>query len=107
MLYERDRNYVLPESRHRHEVGADRTRCRNCRLAEIAEMMSPFEIACWNWYHENVNEFTMAAGAVGELIHEEGLTGVGRRLFMKALAAIHCMYQRVSAEKRKAVGRAV
>lgn len=63
--------------------------------------MSTFEVRCWNWYQENVNRFTLEAGALGDLIREEGIRGAARRLFIRALGSIHATLELVAAEKAK------
>ena len=64
--------------------------------------MSAFEVGCWNWYQENVNQFTLEAGALGDLILEEGLRGAARKLFLRALGLIHAALELVEVEKAKA-----
>ena len=69
--------------------------------------MSTFEVRCWNWYQENVNRFTLAAGALGEFIREEGIRGPARKLFIRALGTIHATLELVEVEKavaKKAAG---
>ncbi|MEN6560861.1 MAG: hypothetical protein ABFD52_08820 [Acidobacteriota bacterium] len=64
--------------------------------------MSAFEIACWNWYQENVNGFTLAAGALGPFLLEEGLKGAARAFFVRAAGLIYETFERVGLEKAKA-----
>jgi hypothetical protein len=71
-------------------------------MKEAGEEMSPFEAACWNWFQENVNPFTVKAGAVGGFIARERLRGAARGLFIRAVGMIDEMFERVSWEKAKA-----
>jgi hypothetical protein len=64
--------------------------------------MGPFEAACWNWFQENVNPFTVKAGAVGGFIAGERLSGAARVLFIRAVGAIDEMFERVGWERAKA-----
>ena len=64
--------------------------------------MSAFEVGCWNWYQENVNRFTLEAGALGDFIREDGLLGAARKLFIQALGMIHATLELVAIEKAKA-----
>lgn|GEM_PF-2325622 len=64
--------------------------------------MSAFEIACWNWYQENVNGFTLASGALGPFILEEELKGPAKSFFVRAAGLIYETFERVSLEKAKA-----
>jgi hypothetical protein len=93
---------LLKPEDHWHEEGEDRTQCANCRLEEEAAKMSRFELACWNWYHANVNSLVLAGGALGWLIWQERLKGATKRLFVQAQGMIHDMYERISAEAMKA-----
>jgi hypothetical protein len=67
--------------------------------------MSAFEVRSWNWYQENVNRFTLQAGALGDLIRDERIRGAARKLFIRALGIIHVTLELVAAEKvKKAAG---
>ena len=63
--------------------------------------MSAFEVGCWNWYQEIVNRFTLQSGALGVLILDERIRGAARRLFIRAIGAIHVTLELVAAEKAK------
>lgn len=63
--------------------------------------MSAFEAACWNWHQEMVNSFSMESGVAGELVREERLRGAAKRLFIRALGAIHGTIGRVELERMK------
>ena len=64
--------------------------------------MSAFEVRSWNWYQENVNRFTLVAGALGDLIRDEGTRGAARKLFIRALGIIHATLELVEVEKARA-----
>lgn len=48
-----------------------------------------FEQVAWNWYQLNVSGFALEAGLVADEVRAEGLTGLARRLFVRALGMIH------------------
>lgn len=75
----------------------------NCRMEEAGLRMSAFETACWSWYRDLVNPFTLESGAMGDLIRDEGLAGAAKKLFIRALGLIHEAVERIRAERTKAM----
>ena len=68
--------------------------------------MGSFEAACWNWYQETVNSFTVKGGVLGELVRSERLSGAAKRLFIRAVGLIDEMGERVGMEKARALKQA-
>ena len=99
-------NCLLEPDDHMHEPGEDTSECYNCIMAELESKMSPFELACWNWYIENVNQFAMESGLVGEMFKDAKLKGKVRAMFLTALNAIHQTSNFIQAEilKQKRAG---
>ena len=69
-----------------HERDCD---CDECQLNEYRRRLTKFERFCWNWYFENINQFTLEAGIAGENIKELGLKGMMKNLFLRALNMIY------------------
>lgn len=63
--------------------------------------MSAFEVACWNWSQDYVNQFTLESGTLAELIREERLRGTAKKFFIRALSLICETFERVAIEKHK------
>lgn len=61
--------------------------------------MSAYEVACWNWYADNVNSFAMEAGIVGEMFRGLSLTGKIKSMFLGALNEIHETFAEIRADK--------
>lgn len=83
-------------------MGESRERCHNCRIEELGAAMSPFEMAAWSWYWDNVSDFAEEMGIVADAFKEEGLRGSARRFFLRALGMIWRKVQEVRAENVKA-----
>jgi len=66
--------------------------------------MSAFEVACWNWHQENVNQVMMESGAAGLALYSASnrLSGVVRTLFIRAIDSIYQTFKAVEMEKYKA-----
>jgi hypothetical protein len=94
-------NCLLGPDDHIHESWEDRSECYNCIMGGLVEKMSAFELACWNWYAENVTPFTSEHGIVRDLFMAEGLTGKAKGMFLKALGAIHQTFETIRAEMLK------
>lgn len=93
---------ILEPEDHEHEVGEDRSLCKNCQLDELAEKMSAFETACHNWYFENVTRFAAEAGMVAEIVRSEGFAPTALRMFLKALNMVHVAVNRITREQARA-----
>ena len=99
-------NSLLPDGDHEHEVGEDRTGCANCQLEERWQQMSNFERACWNWYQDFANPLTITSGLLSGLVSDEGLSGLAKRLFVRALGMIHGTVERVAHERARMAAKA-
>jgi hypothetical protein len=84
-LYRDVRKYLLAPDQHRHEVGEDVSKCRNCLLASKAREMSPFEAFCWTWTNRNVNATVIEAGLLGRALDKLGLSPIAERLLIRAV----------------------
>lgn len=96
-LYADVRKYLLAPDDHRHEVGEDTTRCRNCLLAREATKMSAFEAACWVWYQRNLTPFAFEAGLVSRLVERLGLDTARERFFLRAMNEIRQFVLKIQA----------
>lgn len=84
----RDIEDRLPEEEI-HERECD---CDECRLNEYFRNLTEFERLCWNWYHENINPFTLDTGLVGEAVKELNLERIEKKLFLTASNMIYQHY---------------
>jgi hypothetical protein len=50
--------------------------------------MSPFEVACWNFYQRELTAFAFEAGLVAHLIKRLGLKAERERIFLRAMNII-------------------
>jgi hypothetical protein len=91
----------LDAGEHEHEVGEDTDGCPNCVLLGKAASLTDFEGFCLAWHYENVNNFTIEAGILGEAVKELKLSGVKRRLFSKAQNMIRYNTLVIEAEKQR------
>jgi len=94
-------NCLLAPDEHRHEVGEDVTGCYNCNLEGLADKMSKFELACWNWYCDNVSPFALEAGIVGEMFRGEGLVGGIKAMFLTAMNSIYQAMNFIQADMQR------
>lgn len=70
----------------------------NCILAGKARDMSRFEAQCFNWYCDNVTDFTREAGLVGDLVRDLELVGVVKRIFLQAMNRIKSAFSTIEAD---------
>jgi len=63
--------------------------------------MSCFETACWNWYMENVNQFTFDGGLLPEFFRGLRLKGTVRAMFLSAMNSIYQMFEKIKVEQIK------
>lgn len=73
----------------------------NCRLDGLADKMSEFETAAFNWYVENAGRFALESGLMADLVRSEGLAGRVLRLFVQALSKVHVSFERIAGEQAR------
>lgn len=64
--------------------------------------MSAFELSCWNWYQDYASPLSIQSGLMASIFGDEGLSGLAKRLFVRALGMIHNTVERVAHEKARA-----
>jgi hypothetical protein len=94
-------NCLLQSEDHTHEPGEDTSECYNCIMDKMIDKLSAFELACWNWYAENVTPFSAEHGIVRDTFRETGLKGVMRKMCLAAFSAIAQTFSAIQADMIK------
>lgn len=92
---------LLKAKDHRHGVGEDTSRCKNCKLDAVAAEMSEFESWAWNWYWENASGWAARIGITASEFMRMKLRGEARRLFIKAMQMIEEMIRAIREKEAK------
>ena len=89
----------MEPSRHRHEPGEDRSRCRTCQEAGLKADFTEFEKFCYEWQKSNVNQVVLEGGLLPMLISRLTFKPPAETIFLTAMNEIQMTERLISQQQ--------